>query len=777
METKEKVKKKGERTTSIFTVLLWLALIVTMLIIFVNGNINKNALETDENTQTLKISVAGVDVTEEIDEKFKNLKIKDSDNGTFYQYLGVDEEGKYIYEMVSDEHGTNVNLYMPDIDGYRLYLSETKCIIGQKEYSRGGSISYDNSLERYYYSPKIDRVWSDEIEWFVTGFKNEIEIEALYKETTTSLEIKTTFENIPDGEITRELYENLQFVLKAQYNNCPYDNLIFEFDRIEDGKYVYTSNGKILYEDFNDCEIYINNNKYGDYKFDTTYTMGEYTVTRSYSNSNVTIPSSYFVDGKNELDINISYGNERYGAYENVKWVDKEGKIANVSIEYLHDKITGIDENDKYFVEKKLSSNFELSNEYENDADWKILDNVSDENFQLFVITSNKEEFLIPKDVAEQLFEEVIYKGYTYIKKVSHVYVKSTNTVYSYYCGTELVDNGFKESFNIKLKESPIIDTTIVSGTTSVRFITDYYDEGGCGSSKSDYCGIYTLEPTYLKYDLNNKFNIKVNYTGNKNNSDVYVGLFTDDTSENTSTIQKIDNKNAIFTLENINVDDNYYVYIVDENGNKISNSSIVYDKNKVDIIYIDNSKKRELLSLTDVVSSVGGNNNGTFYIDKTSFVDNCITDFMEYEDVINITIEEKEVRDIKIEEVWIDYDNKYNTRPNSAQVEIYANGEKIDLITIEDKDWKYVLEELEKYDENGNEIIYTIKAVAIDQYETTIEGDMVTGFKVINKLIVTEESVDTSDINIWMYVIIAIVSVGVIIIVCVVIVKSKNRK
>ena len=57
------------------------------------------------------------------------------------------------------------------------------------------------------------------------------------------------------------------------------------------------------------------------------------------------------------------------------------------------------------------------------------------------------------------------------------------------------------------------------------------------------------------------------------------------------------------------------------------------------------------------------------------------------------------------------------------------------------------------------------------------IEGDMVTGFKVINKLIVTEESVDTSDINIWMYVIIAIVSVGVIIIVCVVIVKSKNRK
>lgn len=72
----------------------------------------------------------------------------------------------------------------------------------------------------------------------------------------------------------------------------------------------------------------------------------------------------------------------------------------------------------------------------------------------------------------------------------------------------------------------------------------------------------------------------------------------------------------------------------------------------------------------------------------------------------------------------WNDNDNKEGIRPESITINLLSNGTKIKskVITAEDK-WEYSFNDLLKYDENGNEIIYTITEDKVDGYETKIDG------------------------------------------------------
>jgi len=96
--------------------------------------------------------------------------------------------------------------------------------------------------------------------------------------------------------------------------------------------------------------------------------------------------------------------------------------------------------------------------------------------------------------------------------------------------------------------------------------------------------------------------------------------------------------------------------------------------------------------------------------------------------------------RELPVEKVWGDSDNKYNTRPNSITVKLLANDvDTGKTITLDaSNNWKGKFENLDKKDENGNVIQYTVKEVNSGAYKATITGSASSGygFKITNTLI-----------------------------------------
>ena len=57
----------------------------------------------------------------------------------------------------------------------------------------------------------------------------------------------------------------------------------------------------------------------------------------------------------------------------------------------------------------------------------------------------------------------------------------------------------------------------------------------------------------------------------------------------------------------------------------------------------------------------------------------------------------------------WDDSDDQDGIRPESITVDLYANGDKVDSVTVTEEDgWKWTFEGLPKYD-GGDEIEYTM--------------------------------------------------------------------
>ena len=75
----------------------------------------------------------------------------------------------------------------------------------------------------------------------------------------------------------------------------------------------------------------------------------------------------------------------------------------------------------------------------------------------------------------------------------------------------------------------------------------------------------------------------------------------------------------------------------------------------------------------------------------------------------------------------WVDYDNKYNSRPESITINLLANGGKVASQTVtEAKGWSWSFENLDKY-KNGQKITYTISEEKVSGYKTKVTGYNVT--------------------------------------------------
>ena len=77
----------------------------------------------------------------------------------------------------------------------------------------------------------------------------------------------------------------------------------------------------------------------------------------------------------------------------------------------------------------------------------------------------------------------------------------------------------------------------------------------------------------------------------------------------------------------------------------------------------------------------------------------------------------------------WVDYDNKYNSRPESITINLLANGEKVDskTITPQNGSWTYEFDEGLPVYKNGQKITYTISEDTVSGYKSKVTGYNVT--------------------------------------------------
>lgn len=103
----------------------------------------------------------------------------------------------------------------------------------------------------------------------------------------------------------------------------------------------------------------------------------------------------------------------------------------------------------------------------------------------------------------------------------------------------------------------------------------------------------------------------------------------------------------------------------------------------------------------------------------------------------------------VTVNKVWDDEDNAEGFRPNDVTVNLLANNEVIDTVTLSDgNDWSYSWTKLDGF-ADGKEIVYTVTEDAVDNYETDIvkESDSYT-FTITNSREV--ETIDITVKKVW---------------------------
>ncbi|WP_228274141.1 Cna B-type domain-containing protein [Streptococcus equi] len=98
-----------------------------------------------------------------------------------------------------------------------------------------------------------------------------------------------------------------------------------------------------------------------------------------------------------------------------------------------------------------------------------------------------------------------------------------------------------------------------------------------------------------------------------------------------------------------------------------------------------------------------------------------------------------KEKVSIPVTKVWDDFDNKGQLRPDSITVNLLANGKKVEGKTLTlnaQNNWTSAFEGLDKYDETGAEIQYTVEEEQFsDDYQAKVTGSMKDGFSLTNTI------------------------------------------
>ena len=117
--------------------------------------------------------------------------------------------------------------------------------------------------------------------------------------------------------------------------------------------------------------------------------------------------------------------------------------------------------------------------------------------------------------------------------------------------------------------------------------------------------------------------------------------------------------------------------------------------------------------------------------------------------DIVNTYIPPETI-DISGTKTWNDEGNKDKTRPEKITIYLLANGTQVDAKEISEKDgWKYSFTGLAKYDDNKQEIKYTVDESEVEKYTKQVNG-----YDIVNTYIPdnppTPETIDISGTKTW---------------------------
>ena len=114
---------------------------------------------------------------------------------------------------------------------------------------------------------------------------------------------------------------------------------------------------------------------------------------------------------------------------------------------------------------------------------------------------------------------------------------------------------------------------------------------------------------------------------------------------------------------------------------------------------------------------------------------ENAVEDYSTSYNGFNITnAHTPEQTSVTVSKAWADADNQDGIRPNDITVVLLANGAETGktLVLNQGNGWTGSFTELDKY-EAGTEIVYSVKELTVEGYETVITGDQYTGYAITN--------------------------------------------
>ena len=128
----------------------------------------------------------------------------------------------------------------------------------------------------------------------------------------------------------------------------------------------------------------------------------------------------------------------------------------------------------------------------------------------------------------------------------------------------------------------------------------------------------------------------------------------------------------------------------------------------------------------------------------KTTKVNGEVVDELTAQYVMFTNVFEEPTVDISGTKTWDDADDQDGKRPESITINLLADGEKVDSVTVtEADDWKFEFKGVPKYNDDFEEIEYTVTEETVDGYETEIKD-----FDVTNTH--EPEEVDVSVAKVW---------------------------
>ena len=110
------------------------------------------------------------------------------------------------------------------------------------------------------------------------------------------------------------------------------------------------------------------------------------------------------------------------------------------------------------------------------------------------------------------------------------------------------------------------------------------------------------------------------------------------------------------------------------------------------------------------------------------TIVEDAVAEYVTTYDGYNvINTHTPETLGLTVTKIWNDADDQDGVRPDSITVKLLASGETVTTVTLNEADgWKYEFAGLPKY-KAGTELVYTVEEVAVEGYESSIEGFEIT--------------------------------------------------